>query len=97
MTTIETITVAAGEEYRVSFKSVPATGYVWQTGELPVNTRFLGSDYEKSGSMIPPGSPIRQIFRFRTLSAGEQKLTFLLKRQWENNAIESRMVTVKVI
>jgi predicted secreted protein len=95
--TNETIIVAVGEEYTVSLRSIPATGYVWQTEALPKNSRFLGSDYEKSESALPPGAPTRQIFRFRTMKAGEYKLSFVLKRQWESNAIETRIVAVNAI
>lgn len=93
--TFETIIVAVGGEFTERLKSTPTTGYVWAVHTLPQGIQLLGSDYEKSASGIRPGDPVIQVFRFRTLKAGEHIITFVLKRQWESNAIESHAVTVK--
>jgi predicted secreted protein len=62
---------------------------------LPEGVQLLGSDYEKPASGIQPGDPVIQVFRCRAQKAGEHIITFVLKRQWESNVIESHTVTVK--
>ena len=91
----ETIIVTVGEEFKERLESTPTTGYVWEVQTLPEGIQLLGSDYEKSSSGIRPGDPVTQVFRFRTLKAGEHIITFVLKRQWESNAVESHTVAVK--
>lgn len=91
----ETIIIAVGGELTVRLKSTPTTGYVWEVRTLPEGVQLLGSDYEKPASGIRPGDPVIQVFRFRAQKAGEYIVTFVLKRQWESNAIESHNVTVK--
>jgi predicted secreted protein len=93
--TCETIVVAVDGGFTVRLKSTPTTGYVWEVHTLPEGMQLLGSDYEKSASGIQPGDPVIQVFRFRTLKTGEYIISFVLKRQWESNAIEFHTVTVK--
>ncbi len=92
----ETIGVAVGEEFRVRLESSPTTGYVWTVQTLPESARLLGSDYEKPAEGIKPGDSVLQVFRFRALERGEHVISFLLKREWETDAVESHTVTVKV-
>ena len=89
--TSETIAAAVGQEFTVSLKSTPTTGYVWEAEKLPDSILFSGSDYKSTSK---PGAPVTQVFRFNVQKTGEHKITFVLKRQWENNAIESHTVTV---
>jgi predicted secreted protein len=93
----ETVIATVGEEFMVSLKSTPSTGYIWETFSLPEGIVLLGSDFEKPASNIQPGDPVIQLFRFRALTAGEYVISFVLKRTWESNAIESHEVAVKVI
>ncbi|HUK40856.1 MAG TPA: protease inhibitor I42 family protein [Candidatus Acidoferrales bacterium] len=90
----ENITVAVGQEFTVSLKSTPTTGYVWEAQNLPPNLVLLGSDYEKPKGAMKPGSPVTQSFRFKAQAPGEYRVTFLRKRSWENQAIETHAVTV---
>ena len=93
--TSEIIAVAVAQEFMVRLKSTPTTGYVWEVQKLPEDVQFLGSDYENPGSNIQPGAPVTQVFRFQVRKAGEHTITFVLKRQWETNAIETHTVIVK--
>lgn len=93
--TFETIIVAVGRDFSVRLKSTPTTGYVWEVHTLPEGVQFLGSDYEKPARGIKPGDPVVQTFRFRLLKKREHIINFILKRQWESNAIESHTLTVK--
>jgi predicted secreted protein len=93
--TFETIIIAVGKEFTVRLKSTPTTGYVWEVPSLPEGIQLLGSDYEKPEGDVQPGDPVIQVFRCLALKAGEHLITFVLKRQWESNAVESHVVTVK--
>jgi predicted secreted protein len=92
--TVESIAVAVGQEFTVSLKSTPTTGYVWEVQKLPPDVVLSGSDYE-TPKAIKPGSPVTQVFRLKVQKPGEYEITFVLKRSWENKAIETHKVTVK--
>ena len=93
--TVESIAVAVGQEFTVSLKSTPTTGYVWEVQKLPPDVVLSGSDYETPKGAIKPGSPVTQVFRLKVQKPGEYEITFVLKRSWENKAIETHKVTVK--
>jgi len=93
--TLEISAVAVGQEFTVRLTSTPTTGYVWEVQKLPESIQLLGSDYEKPAGDIQPGNPMTRGFRFQARKAGEYIITFVLKRQWESNAIESYTVTVQ--
>jgi len=93
--TFETIMVSLGEEFSIRLQATPVTGYVWDVHTLPESVQLLGSDYEKPASSIQPGDPVIHVFRFRTQKTGKHLITFVLKRQWESNEIESHAVTVR--
>jgi predicted secreted protein len=93
--TFETIKASIGGEFSVRLKATPSTGYVWDIEQLPESVQFLGSDYEKPASDLKPGDAMIKAFRFRVLEEGEHMISFVLKRQWERNAVVS--YTVKVI
>jgi predicted secreted protein len=93
--TLEISAVAVGQEFTVRLTSTPTTGYVWEVQKLPESIQLLGSDYEKPPGDIQPGNPMTRVFRFQARKTGEYIITFVLKRQWESNAIESHTVTVQ--
>ena len=92
--TSETIAAAVGQEFTIQLQSTPTTGYVWEVEKLPQNVRLSKSEYEKPED-TRPGAPVTQLFRFQAQKAGKHKITFVLKRSWEESAIESHTVTVK--
>jgi predicted secreted protein len=93
----ETIAAAVGQEFAISLKSTPTTGYVWQVEKLPAGIQFLGSDYENPGSTTKPGAPVNQVFRFQVQKPGKHEITFILRRQWETKTIDSHTVIVKAV
>lgn len=90
--------VALQEEFTVRLEATPTTGYVWGLKEpYPDGIQLLGSGYEEeAASDGRPGSSGIQLFRLKALKKGEYTLQFDLKRPWEMEAIDVRMVTVKV-
>ena len=93
--TPEVIRVSVGGEFSVRLESNPTTGYAWVVETLPESVEFLGSEYEKLEGKLEVGSPGIQAFRFRAQKAGEHQINFILKRQWERNAIKSHTVKVE--
>jgi predicted secreted protein len=93
--TSEPVTVSVGAEFAVYLKSTPTTGYVWEVQSLPESIRLLGSDYERPADDARPGDSMTQAFRFQALTAGEHAITFVLKRQWEREAIEYHTVKIE--
>ena len=93
---MDSITVAMNEEFTISLKSIATAGYLWKIESLPNAIQLLDTENEKPAGDTKPGDPTTQVFRFRAQEAGEHKITFVLARPWENKAIESKTVTVKV-
>jgi inhibitor of cysteine peptidase len=94
--TSEIIQVPVGGEFSVRLESNPTTGYAWDVETLSEGVELLVGEYEKSAGEHPPGDPGIQAFRFRARKAGEYQINFILKRQWEKDAIKSHTVKVEV-
>ena len=90
------ITAAVNDEFTISLKSIATAGYLWTVESLPNDIQLLGTENEKPTGDTKPGDSTGQIFRFRAGKSGEHKIKFALGRPWENKAIESKIVTVKV-
>lgn len=93
----DSISVAVGEEFTISRRSIATAGYLWKIESLPAAIQFLRTENEQPAGDAKPGNATNQIFRFRAQKTGEHKIMFVLARPWENKAIESRTVIVKVI
>jgi predicted secreted protein len=92
----DTITVTLDDEFTLSLKSLATAGYLWKIESLPKGIQLLDTEKEKPSGDAKPGDSTGQIFRFRAQKTGEHKIKFALGRPWENRAIESKTVTVKV-
>jgi predicted secreted protein len=93
---MDSITVAIDREFTISLKSIATAGYLWKIESLPNTMELLRTENEKQPDDTKPGDATSQIFCFRAQERGEHKITFVLARPWENKAIESKTVTVKV-
>jgi len=93
---MDSITVATDREFTISLKSIATAGYLWKIESLPNAIQLLSTENEKLPGDTKPGDATSQIFHFRAQKTGEHKITFVLVRPWENKAIESKTVTVKV-
>jgi predicted secreted protein len=91
----DSITVAADDEFTISLQSI-GTGYLWKVESLPDAIQLLGTENEKPADDVKPGDSTNQIFRFRALKTGDYQIRFMLSRPWENKAIETKTVRVKV-
>jgi predicted secreted protein len=93
---LDLITVAVDDEFTISLTSIATTGYVWNVESDPDAIQLLGRENETASREAKPGDSSSQIFRFRAHKTGEHKIVFELGRPWENKAIETKTVTVKV-
>jgi predicted secreted protein len=90
------LAVAVDEEFTVSLQSIATAGYLWKVESLPNGIQLLGTEHEKLAGDTKPGDSTVQIFRFRAHKTGEHQIKFALGRPWENKAIESKTITIKV-
>ena len=88
--------MTVNEEFTISLKSIATAGYLWKVESLPDAIRFLRTENGKPEGEMKPGDSTGQIFRFRADKTGEHKIKFALGRPWEDKALETRTVTVKV-
>jgi predicted secreted protein len=82
------VNARAGEPFAVRLGAAPPTGYGWEIALLPPGVELLGAD----GEAPPDGGP--QVFRLLVSQPGRYELRFLLKRRWEQDPIEIRVVEV---
>jgi predicted secreted protein len=87
------VTAEAGRPFEVRLGAAPTTGYGWEITHLPPGVELLGSDFEiDAGAATGDGGT--QVFRLLASHAGRYELRFLLKRRWEQEPIEIRLVEV---
>lgn len=108
--TNETIIVDSGAEFTVTLQSAQGAGYVWQlkahdgalrllaSGQQALDKVAQGSAGAPSAPDAPgaPGATSAQFFRWSSLQPGRHFLSFVLKRPWEAQPIETHQVTVEV-
>jgi predicted secreted protein len=87
------INASIGEEFAISLKSNPSTGFEWWTKFDPnylslVNSTFVSGN-EKSGMLGVPGT---EMLTFSAKSAGNTDVIMLLLQPWENGTIAERKI-----
>ena len=90
------ISVAKDEEFTISLQTIATAGYLWRIESLSDSIQLLGTENEKPTRDRKPGDLTGQVFRFRARETGEYKIQFALGRPWEDKALESQTVTVRV-
>jgi predicted secreted protein len=82
----------------VELPETPGSGYAWQLADVPAAVREVGRDYREAPPTSDPiagGSGVRT-FRLEVGEQGRHQLEFLLRRPWEESALERRIVTLVV-
>lgn len=90
------IDVKVGAEFTLRQRATPGSGYLWHVETLPKGIELVAIDVEREGDDVRPGDSIMQVFRFRARTSGEHAVVLALKRGWERDAAELRVVKVKV-
>ncbi len=87
------VNLAADQILTISLKSNPSTGYGWETdglapAALPVLQQLGPAEIEPglAAAGLPlVGTPGRQTLRFKAVAAGQETLTLVYRRPWEND------------
>jgi predicted secreted protein len=80
--------------FDVELGSAPTTGYAWELRSLPEGVELLGSDFSLPADAAPGDGGV-QVFHVRTTRPGHFELPFVLKRRWESEGIEARVIEVE--
>jgi inhibitor of cysteine peptidase len=92
------ITVAVGEEFKISLESNASTGYQWLMAK-PLDEKLLkllGSEY-KRGRPGTPGGGGNEILSFKALAEGKTQIQLKYARLWEGDANPSRTTNFVVV
>jgi hypothetical protein len=85
--------VEAGTPFEVRPGAAPPTGHGWEIAHPPPGVELLGGD--APGGEATTGDGEGQLFRLVASHPGRFELRFLLKRGWEQEPIEIRVVQVE--
>jgi predicted secreted protein len=89
--------VEAGTAFEVHLGEAPTTGYGWELAHLPPGVELIGAgptSADAAGDDEPGGQADDQAFRLIVTAPGRFELRFVLKRRWEQEPIEIRVVEV---
>ncbi|NPV61616.1 MAG: protease inhibitor I42 family protein [Methanotrichaceae archaeon] len=87
------INASVGEDFIISVRSNPSTGFSWWTQFDPQYLSLVGSSFnEGSASPGMVGVPGTEVFTFRAEAAGETDVYLLLLQPWENGTIAERQI-----
>ena|SRR5579862_2361059 len=92
------ITVAMGEEFKITLESNPSTGNQWLMAR-PLDERLLkllGSEY-KRGRPGTPGGSGHEVLSFKALAEGKTQIHLKYGRLFENDATPARNTNFVVI
>lgn len=89
------VSAQAGKAFELRLGSGPTTGYKWEVAP-PSGVRLVKEAFERSaGAALGDGG--EQVFRLLADAPGRHRLEFRLRRPWEPDPIETRVVEVDVI
>ena len=92
------ITVAAGEEFKLTLQSKPSSGNEWLLAR-PLDERLLkllGSEYRR-GRSGGPDAPGNQILSFRALAEGRTEIHLKYGRLWDGDVAPTLRTNFSVI
>jgi hypothetical protein len=89
--------VEAGTPFEVRPGTAPPTGYGWELAHPPPGVELLGGDAPVLEAIDGAGAGEidGQLFRLVASHPGRFELRFLLKRGWEQEPIEIRLIEVE--
>lgn len=80
------IEIKVGEPFGIKLKSNPTTGYGWQESHDQSAVQLIDKTFASDTPVSTPpivGAGGAEIFRFKTLKAGETTITLVYQRPWE--------------
>jgi inhibitor of cysteine peptidase len=87
------INASVGEDFTISVRSNPSTGFSWWTQFDPQYVSLVGFSFN-AGNASPGmvGVPGTEAFTFRAEAAGETDVYLLLLQPWANGSIAERQI-----
>ena len=95
---VKPMTVALGQEFKISLESNPSTGNQWLIAR-PLDERLLkllGSEY-KRGRPGAAGAVGHEILSFKALGEGKTRIQLKYGRLWEGDVAPARMTNFVVV
>lgn len=92
------ISVTVGEDFKITLKCNPSTGYQWQIPSPPDEKLLTVStpEYKRSDTNLV-GAPIDEIWTCKALAEGKVKIEFGYVRPWEKGAKPAQTTNIVVI
>lgn len=92
------IKLSMNEEIVISLESNPTTGYNWTVANVDTNILEQTGKVEFEARSRKLGSPGKQIFRFRSTTAGKTALKLIYHRPWEKETapLDTFLVEINV-
>jgi predicted secreted protein len=89
------VSAAVGLPFDVELGAASGAGYMWELRSPSQTVQLLGTRVEqKPGAQ--PGDGSTQVFTCQAHAPGRLTLHFVLKRRWEQNAVQERVIEVEV-
>jgi predicted secreted protein len=85
----EKIDVVVGEEFKISLKSNPSTGYSWSLAASLPNWLLQVDKTYVADNLAMIGGSGTEIWTFQATAAGSTTLTFQYERPWEGTPIQT--------
>ena len=93
----EVMKVRKGEVFKIVLKSNRSTGYSWHWKDRPVRSIIdsVYVNYSLDKKMMT-GAGGYEIWEFKAREEGEQRITMVYKRPWEDEVAEQKKVLIIV-
>ncbi|HUR98943.1 MAG TPA: protease inhibitor I42 family protein [Pyrinomonadaceae bacterium] len=90
-----TIHAKEGDVFSIALASIPGAGYQWDADVDSQKLELVDKEF------IPPaggaiGGAGREVFRFKSLAAGDCEIRFVYKRPWETVSAETHEIKLHV-
>ena len=89
------VNARVGEPFTIELPSSPTTGYRWEGPQASGDVELLDERFDVPFD-AQPGDPSVQRFQLVARTVGRLTLTFTLKRSWESEGVDTRVVEVDV-
>jgi len=88
------ISARVAETFTIELEGNPTTGYQWELSQDDRRFRLVEKDYAHPGSGI--GAATRERFTIEALETGSTKLTFVYKRAWETEVLDTKSFKLNI-
>jgi inhibitor of cysteine peptidase len=90
------LSAVPGGEVEVALPESPTTGYRWSLPDPPAGVAVVDAGWQPHGGPAEVGGGGIRRFRLRASAAGEHRLRFVLRREWEASALREHEVRLTV-